>query len=380
MPKRIVICFDGTWNMPDEQFVGLNALHEWYLRLRGLDREEMRRALLSVDAGSGAVETNVCRFYRSVVERPNPGGGQMAQVKWYDAGVGTKWYERIVGGAFGLGLSLNLREGYHALAEAYEDGDQVFILGFSRGAYTARSLVGMIRNSGLLPKGAVADGPQGDLLMEAYEIYRTRDGDADNERARAFRRLRGSRIIDIAFLGVWDTVGALGIPLKSFAGFNRDLFKFHDTELSGIVRNAVHAIAVDEHREPYAVTMWDPLLKDNQRMEQRWFVGAHCDIGGGYESRMLSDMTLAWMQAKAQAAGLELHPEAIPVITDSHPDGPLHDSFANFMKGGFQFLHDRFYRPMRRSRNGQEAVDGSVHLRLRRDAEYRPRNPGLHDP
>ena len=378
MPKRIVICFDGTWNTPAERFVGLQKMHAWMDQLRGRGPDDMRQALEAVDPGPDAVETNVCRFYRAVVRR-EAGPGTMGQVKWYDAGVGTNWYDRVAGGAFGLGLSENIREGYRFLSEGYEPGDAIFVLGFSRGAYTARSLVGLIRNAGLLPPGATPDGPHGDTMMQAYEIYRTRGDDVDSERALAFRRNHGARMVSIDFLGVWDTVGALGIPVESFEGFNRSVFEFHDTELSGIVRNAFHAIAVDEHREPYAVTLWDPKKKLDQRMEQRWFVGAHCDVGGGYPDRTLSDLTLAWMQARAVECGLDLHPEAVPAVTEANALGTLTDSFANFLEGLFRLFSRRFYRPVRRAAFGQEHVDDTVQVRLKQDVGYRPKNPGLYD-
>src|SRR5262249_39840724 len=161
---------------------------------------------------------------------------------------------------------------------------------------------------GLLPKGVLKEPNPGnsDRLMEAYELYRTRDASPDSIRAQNFREKHKSRIIEIIFLGVWDTVGALGIPVESFDEFNKEQFEFHDTELSGIVRNAFHALATDEHRQPYAATLWDPKKKLDQVVEQRWFLGAHADVGGGYKDRQLSDITLNWMQLRAQACGLEV--------------------------------------------------------------------------
>ena len=117
--KRIVICFDGTWSKPADEALPV----------------------------AQRVETNVARFYESV-KAVGPDGTK--QVKWYDEGVGSKWYDRFLGGAIGAGLELNIVQGYEFLAKEYEQGDEVYILGFSRGAYTARSLVGMIRNCGLI--------------------------------------------------------------------------------------------------------------------------------------------------------------------------------------------------------------------------------------
>jgi uncharacterized protein (DUF2235 family) len=118
MVKRIVVCFDGTWNTPSEQYVGLKALHEHFDRLAGKSDDDVRMAVETVTSDPG-VETNVCRLYRSVkrVLSAEVQPGQIAQTKWYDAGVGTKWYDRIPGGAVGLGLSKNLREGYQFLSK-----------------------------------------------------------------------------------------------------------------------------------------------------------------------------------------------------------------------------------------------------------------------
>ena len=269
MPKRIVICFDGTWNTPSESFAGLKSLHDRFASLTGRPKAAVADALESVEA-AGGVETNVCRFYRSVrrlTAAQAPDG--IAQVKWYDQGVGTEWYNRVRGGAFGIGLSRNIREGYRNLSQVWEEGDEVFILGFSRGAYTARSLVGMVRNCGLLPKALTAGEPDGPEIMEAYEIYRTRDGSADfPERAITYRKRKNAPIIPIKFLGVWDTVGALGVPVQSFEEFNREQFQFHYTELSRHRRERL-----SRHRRststasPTRRPLWDP--KEKPRPDHR---------------------------------------------------------------------------------------------------------------
>ena len=371
MGKRIVLCFDGTWNTPADP--GGAA------RRRG---KAEPGTFDEVDDQAG-VETNVCRLYRSVrrVAAAEAAGGRLEQVKWYDAGVGTNWYDRVAGGAFGLGLSRNIREGYKWLSDTYDPGDELFVFGFSRGAYTARSLVGMIRNCGVLPKGLLPK-PSADrnpLLMEAYELYRTRDEGADSARAKAFRAKNNAPIINVQLLGVWDTVGALGVPVESFDQFNRKQFEFHDTELSSTVRHAYQAIATDEHRKPYAVTMWDPKEKPNQTIEQRWFVGAHSDVGGGYDDRRLSDLTLRWMQQKAMDCGLELNPAGIPAA-DHVIEASLTDSFASFLNGVFQLFQARYFRPVRSTRFGEEKVDDTVRERLERNLDYRLKNPGLRDP
>jgi len=378
MHKRIVICFDGTWNTPSEPYGGLQKLHDEAERLLGLGDAAMRAEIEQVSATAG-VETNVCRLYRSVLSQAatDPGADGIGQVKWYDKGVGTNWYDKVTGGAFGLGLSQKIREGYKFLSDTYDSGDEVFVFGFSRGAYTARSLIGFIRNCGLLPKGHAGDGPDSPELLEAYELYRARDSGPDSEVATRFRLEKNSPLIKIKFLGVWDTVGALGIPLQSFGAFNKEAFEFHDTELSGLVENAFHAVAVDEHREPYNVTLWTPKTKPDQQVEQCWFIGAHCDVGGGYQTRQLSDLTLAWMQEKASDCGLKLNPAGIPQVNTNVATTSVSDSFREFLGGVFSMFNKRFYRTVYSTQYGGERVDDTVRSKLKLDVGYRPKNPGL---
>jgi hypothetical protein len=378
MAKRIALFFDGTWNTPDEKFSGLADLHARFKTLNGLSDAAMRAEIEHVDPNAG-VETNVCRLYRSV-QRLLPADvppGHFAQTKWYDKGVGTDWYDRLGGGAFGLGLSQKIREGYQYLSDTYEAGDEVFVFGFSRGAYTARSFVGMIRNCGLLPKGRSGGSPNSPEMLEAYELYRAHDDGPDGERAMNFRATKQSPLIKIKFVGVWDTVGALGIPLESFGEFNKAAFEFHDTELSIIVENGFHAIAVDENREPYKVTLWAPKEKLKQTIEQRWFIGAHADVGGGYPSRALSDIALRWMQEKAQGCGLCLDAAGIPAVSASNANGVIADSFKAFLGGIFSFFNQRYFRPICRLEFGDEIVDDTVPQRIADDITYRPKNDGL---
>jgi uncharacterized protein (DUF2235 family) len=335
--KRIVICFDGTWNKPADEAL----------------------------PADGQVETNVCRFYKSVKDQAADG---TQQVKWYDEGVGANWYDRFIGGAIGTGLELNIVQGYHFLAEAYQDGDEVYVLGFSRGAYTARSLVGMVRNCGLIyPKHLALRVPV------AYGIYRTRDDNADSFTAKIFRSAF-SREANFKFLGVWDTVGALGIPLDLLKDVNMKFYEFHDTKLSSIVENAYHAVAIDEHRQDYTATLWNPESAPPQKMEQRWFVGAHCDVGGGYDDRRLSDTTLRWMQDKASTLGLAL--DAVQVGAKNHL-GEFTDSYAEFLGGIYARKNPRHYRAIGATRFGNETIDESVRRRRDEDRDYEPQNNGL---
>jgi hypothetical protein len=216
-------------------------------------------------------ETNVSRFHRSVAAA-GPDGTE--QVTRHNEGVGTHWYDELVGGAFGTGLDHHILAGYRYLVDTYQDGDEVFVLGFSRGAYTARSLVGMVRNCGLLRPRASWWTPTPVMVGIAYGIYRTRSDGPDSAAAQDFRS-KYAQEISIKFLGVWDTVGALGIPTHWAQTLNMDYYQFHDTRLSKIVENAYQAAALDEHREDYSVCLWDPSGPPGQTIEQRWFAGAH---------------------------------------------------------------------------------------------------------
>ena len=333
--KRIVIGFDGTWNRPADE------------------------ALPEVDR----VETNVCRFLESVEEQDENG---VRQVTWYDEGVGNDWYDRFLGGAIGAGLEANIVEGYKELAKLYEDGDEIYVIGFSRGAYTARSLVGMIRNCGLVKRKHATF-----KSAMAYGIYRTKGDEPDSSTARLFRELF-SHPVTIKFVGVWDTVGALGIPLEVMDKVNARFYAFHDTNLSRIVENAFHAVAIDEHRKNYDVCLWNPLdPPDGQRLEQRWFAGAHSDVGGGYPDRNLSDITLRWMQDRARETGLLVTPIA---VEDDFCCGPLTDSYKAFLKGEYAKLAPRYFRPVGRTLFGNEVVDDSVVRRRKLVPEYTPPN------
>lgn len=340
MAKRIVLSFDGTWNK-------------------------------TADTGGDAIgaPTNVARFHGAVLPT-GPDG--LTQIKRYIAGVGTAWYDRFTGGGLGLGVSNNMAEGYRWLAEAYEDGDAVFVVGFSRGAYTARALCGFIAKCGLLTAANVSD----ETIANAYAYYKDRALDASAFRAQYARE------INIAFLGVWDTVGALGIPLRALDGLNDFLFAFHDRTLSTIVDRAYHALALDEHRADYEACLWDAKPRDAQVMEQRWFSGDHCDAGGGHTRAAaldpyLADLTLAWMMRKATDAGLGIDPVQVPGRLERCGEAECHDTYLTFLDGVYAQANPRYARPVGATRAGNEAVDDTVYARRAQDLTYRPTNPGL---
>jgi uncharacterized protein (DUF2235 family) len=230
------------------------------------------------------------------------------QVTFYDDGVGADatGLNRVLQGAFGQGILQKIQDGYTKIAHVYEEGDEIFLFGFSRGAYTARSLAGMIANCGL-PTGAFSD----DCVTQAFAAYR----DPVN-RASILAGLTacGLAPATIQMVGVWDTVGSLGIP-AIFGGVDEKTYGFLDTGLHPAIRNACHCLALDEKRAQFPATLWTSPPAAGQTVEQVWFSGCHGDVGGGTAmaggvdaGTRLCDITMGWMVAKAQALGVTMDP------------------------------------------------------------------------
>jgi len=297
------------------------------------------------------------------IRSSGPDDGQ--QPVFYDEGVGTKWWNRLSGGIFGRGLSENIQEGYAWLSRRHVPGDAIYVFGFSRGAYTARSLVGLIRKCGLL------NSVTAESVKQAYELYREKSVHPDDPKAVEFRA-KHARETRVRYVGVWDTVGALGIPISQVP-FSRDFYQWHDTELSKIVDYAIQAVAADEHRKDFGVTLWSKLKPENVKVEQRWFAGAHSDIGGG-EGGTLPNLALRWLQDTAEEAGLALQSRADVTAQDAL--GSISDSFASFMFGIYRFFKKRYYRTFGAGVN--EVVDESVWQRWRADPNYRPPSLASH--
>ncbi len=315
MPKVLVVCADGTWN----------------------------------DEDAKGAPTNVAKLHANVQTYYVEGVNQWV---YYHSGVGTSPGDRIAGGLFGTGINRNIRDCYTFLVENYEVGDELYFFGFSRGAYTVRSLAGLLRNSGI-----VEDERQ---IRAAFDLYRSRK-DADKPagaNARAFRGKHAKRAKtytadaqynnspEIKFLGVWDTVGSLGYPLP-FSSLLKPILSafgvnwwFHDTQLSTTVKYAYHALAIHERRSDFGPTLWTRQAdqggpkRPDQVLEQVFFTGVHSDVGGGYGGAGLSDVAYRWMLAKAAGAGLCLRAGAHEpgIRLAPNPLGRLHDSFAGVFR------------------------------------------------
>ena len=267
MSKRIVFCADGTWDAP----------------------------------GSN---TNVYLIYKALTVSAD-------QVTYYDDGIGANatGLGRVLEGAFGQGLFQKIQDGYTTIAHVYEQGDQVYLFGFSRGAYTARCLAGMIATCGL-PTGSFTDN----CVAQTFAAYR----DPVN-RASILAGLGACALFNapIQMVGVWDTVGSLGIP-AIFGGVNEAQYGFLDTSLHPDVQSAYQALAIDEVRAQFPATLWTTAPAPGQTLVQVWFSGCHDDVGGGTpqggpadNGTRLCDITLGWMIANAQAQGLVFDPAAI---------------------------------------------------------------------
>jgi uncharacterized protein (DUF2235 family) len=312
----------------------------------------------------------------------------VAQEVCYIEGVGTDLADRLQGGILGAGLDDDIQEAYRFIAARHSENDRIHLIGYSRGAFAARSLAGMIAKCGII----------GDAEMPAKAVFaRYRDtntpglremqeGERPARTAEDNLVLARSRLVRIRFIGVFDTVGSLGIPGGVGRLLNRRRYEFHDTRLSGLVDQACHAVAIDEHRKQFAPTLWTsvpiPIPQHPTRVEQRWFVGEHANVGGGGTTtpavdNPLSVLTREWIVDRAVRAGLVVEPPRIPMTGDEW-SGHLDDFYGSFLGRLARLLPGiQMYLRTVRTTIG-ESLDGSVIRRWREGRPpYRPRNPYL---
>ncbi len=327
MGKRIVFCFDGTWQTPMSN-------------------------------------TNVYRIYKALTLTSD-------QVTFYDDGIGadSQGLGRLLDGAIGKGIFQKIIHGYTRIAHVFETGDEIFLFGFSRGAYTARSLAGMIANCGL-PTGNFTD----DCVAQAFAAYRDRAN-----RAAILATLGPCNLgpATIRIVGVWDTVGSLGIP-AIFGGIDEKEYGFLDTGLHPDVKLACQCLAIDEHRAQFPATLWTGDPAPGQTVEQVWFAGCHGDIGGGTllaggvdAGTRLCDMPLAWMVARAREAGLTFDPAVAPQFATLPADYAL-DAIRETWCPVYGPPHHRPIAP------GSKVAD-SVAVRVQYALTYLPGNLTLDD-
>jgi hypothetical protein len=268
--KRIVICFDGTWN-----------------------------ALTDPTA-----VTNVVRIGQAVRFSDDAG---VKQVVYYNAGVGSGGpIDQFLGGVFGVGLRSNVQRGLAFLTLNWQEGDEIYIFGFSRGAYSARALAGVITAIGGIPRQEHFH-----QLARIWDIYRLPHAEREREEIQSELEQKVWRTRDaflIKCLAVWDTVGSYGIPaglgLGALARHWTSWTKgFRDNILHRRIEIGLQALAIDEARRAFPATTWlhDPSNPvDGQTIEQVWFAGAHSNVGGGYGESGLSDLALIWLMARVE--------------------------------------------------------------------------------
>ncbi|TKX26320.1 hypothetical protein C1H76_1282 [Elsinoe australis] len=288
--KRLIICADGTWLNADESV----------RRSRGKDNP-----------------SNATRISRAILPQSSDG---IKQIVYYSQGVGTHGgiVDRIYGGITGDGLAGNVREAYGFICSNYEPGDELFLFGFSRGAFTVRAIAGLIDEIGVLTKA----GSQ--FLPEIYkDVQNRRNPDykpvqpnkpfrnkpsAGDPRYKAELRRRGYTVlgVPIKVVGVWDTVGSLGTPSIGWLdkvglqGSASKQMSFYDTKLVNCIENAFQALALDEKRAAFSPSLWEKMPDNKTRLRQVWFPGVHSNIGGGYDDQELSNITLAWMMSQVR--------------------------------------------------------------------------------
>lgn len=380
--KTIIFCADGTWNGPndDEDKDGVpdvtNVL-KLFLALRGDDtlhdwnkQNEQERELIDAE-------------------------GKLIQVAKYLHGVGdsNNRLVRILGGMFGAGVIARIVRGYTFISRHYTPGDKIVLVGFSRGAYTARALGGMIASQGLL-NAATINLEDADLAYRrgtaAWHKYRHESLSAhaptilglfekliDDLPKFISRELKAADLLpveQIYAIAVWDTVGAMGIPRYGEQDERLDTFRFADEKLSAKVRFAFHGISVDEKRNDFAPTLWE----HRAGIKQVLFPGAHADVGGGYPAKDnecgLSDVALAWMTRELKKIGVRFsEKQPIPLVRDHagcehRPwDYGIFKAFPPGMRqlGPDLYLHESVRR---RWQAGEVPIQGGL------KAPYRPKN------
>lgn len=352
--KRLAIFLDGTWN--------------------------------SVNSN-----TNVWRMRALCATKSKDGKPQLI---YYEIGVNG-----FLGGVFGHGLDENIRLAYEWLVENYNDGDEIFIFGFSRGAFTARSLAGLIAINGILKAGSPIGVTE---LFERYRkgneesIWRLKEMAASADAGRLTEQerwmLRYSQPASVKVIGVWDTVGSVGIAAGNVPGISRSQFDYLQTGLRIHILNGYHALAIDEHRPDFAPTLWDVRRPKDPNavvaqarplsgVEQRWFTGAHANVGGGYETDLLNQAPLRWMMRKAESHGLSFRSEI--ELDGEAVTAPISDSYKAFGSGWYAKIFSPLYRTIGREPdvrddgshvNINETIDVSVFKRWQADPTYRPDN------
>src|SRR5215472_1621672 len=338
--KRIVVLIDGTWNKEGT----------------GEDTN-----VAKLDSGK---KTITQAFIKA-----NTTDGIAQHIHYHD-GVGSDGdlTQRLLGGAIGLGLMKIIQDVYEAVVSDFVAGDEIYIFGFSRGAYAARALAGLIGASGIQRQ------ENRDEFEVAWDHYRVAPAvrqqpqtasAGDRKALNTYNTLVVRQTFHdtraIKCVAVWDTVGSYGIPagigLAPLARyFTLATLGFHDTSSGEHIEVGLHAFAVDEHRRPFVPTFWT-IEKGRQpkgHVEQTWFAGAHCNVGGGYAQSGLSDEALIWMIARVRALTVlefdvaavrsNTRPDIAGSVVDSTKAWPIDHAFPHYRRvlSPVAICHDYF--------------------------------------
>lgn len=330
------ICADGTWNRPEEN--------------------------LSKDH-----PTNVLRIARAI----QPQSDDVNQHVFYDWGLGS-YHDSAGAGVTGKGIHKNILDCYRYLVQNYAPGDSIYLFGFSRGAYTVRALSGLIHNCGIIKRSDAR------LIAKAWKVYKSthKKNHPNGAAATSFRAQHSHAERDVRFVGVWDTVGALGLPF-SFLGLLDAKDEFYDTKMGGNINIARHALAIDEKREDFEPTFWQ--FQEGVDLKQVWFSGVHSDVGGSYgkdkEGYLVSNLALAWMVDEANKAGLKIENFLSKELQGDKTMGAGHKAQLHHSQRHIFRAKRPLHRDLQIDHTGTW-IDPSVKQRYETDDSYRP--PQLH--
>jgi uncharacterized protein (DUF2235 family) len=330
--KRLVICADGTWNLRDQ-----------------------------VDEVTGKRRpTNVTKIARAIKPLASD---EVHQVVFYHDGIGTRGgADKYKGGGMGDGIDDVIRNLYRNILYNYVEGDELYFFGFSRGAYTVRTLAGFMNRVGLVEKD------DDYYVLDLYGCYADRCPDTSERWIKAHRNIKDKRACPpIKMIGVWDTVGALGVPGGIGRLLDNGKHEYHDVMLNDSIENAYHALAIDEMREPFKPTLWQKPPGWSGKLEQAWFPGVHSNVGGSYTPDGLANEALHWIVEKAEGLNLEMDSKYLEFFSPCF-NSTLHDSFGF----GYRIIGNEHHRPIGELSSDGEILHQATIDRRNHFPDYRP--------